>query len=58
MEAAILLALQTPATFTGQVVDDAQVIARLGDKATQERMRALNPPSWVGAMDAALAARQ
>ena len=58
VEAAILLALQTPATFTGQVVDDAQVIARLGDKATQERMRALNPPSWVGAMDAALAARQ
>jgi citronellol/citronellal dehydrogenase len=57
VEAAILLALQTPATFTGQVVDDAQVIARLGDAATQARMRALNPPLWVQTMDEALPAR-
>jgi citronellol/citronellal dehydrogenase len=58
VEAAILLALQTPATFTGQVVHDAQVIARLGDAATQERMRGLNPPFWVEAMAAALSGQQ
>jgi NAD(P)-dependent dehydrogenase (short-subunit alcohol dehydrogenase family) len=53
VEAAILLAMQTPDTFTGQVVDDAQVIVRLGDKATQDKMRSLNPDWWVAAMDAA-----
>jgi NAD(P)-dependent dehydrogenase (short-subunit alcohol dehydrogenase family) len=52
VEAAILLALQTPETFTGQVVDDAQVIARLADPATKQHMRAINPPRWVAAMDA------
>ena len=52
VEAAILLALQTPETFTGQVVDDAQVIARLADAATKQHMRAINPPRWVAAMDA------
>ncbi len=56
VEAAILLALQTPETFTGQVVDDAQVIARLGDKETQDRFRALNPSWWAEAMDAELSA--
>ena len=52
VEAAILLALQTPATFTGQVVDDAQVIARLADEATKQHMREINPPRWVEAMAA------
>ena len=52
VEAAILLALQTPASFTGQVVDDAQVIARLADADTKQRMRQINPPAWVAAMDA------
>lgn len=50
VEAAILLAMQTPQSFTGQVVDDAQVIARLADAATQERMREINPAAWVTAM--------
>ena len=53
VEAAILLALQTPETFTGQVVNDAEVIARLADDATQRRMREINPPAWVEAMTAA-----
>jgi NAD(P)-dependent dehydrogenase (short-subunit alcohol dehydrogenase family) len=53
VEAAVLLALQTPQTFTGQVVDDAEVIARLADDATKQRMRDINPPSWVAAMTAA-----
>jgi citronellol/citronellal dehydrogenase len=50
VEAAILLAMQTPDTFTGQVVNDAEVIARLADEATRQRMREINPPSWVAAM--------
>ena len=50
VEAAILLAMQTPETFTGQVVNDAEVIARLADEATRQRMREINPPSWVAAM--------
>jgi 3-oxoacyl-[acyl-carrier protein] reductase len=53
VEAAILLAMQTPETFTGQVVDDAEVIARLADDATKQRMREVNPSSWVTAMTAA-----
>jgi NAD(P)-dependent dehydrogenase (short-subunit alcohol dehydrogenase family) len=54
VEAAILLAMQTPETFTGQVVDDAEVIARLADEATKERMRQINPPAWVAAMSSAV----
>ncbi len=50
VEAAILIALQTPETFTGQVVNDAEVIARLADEATRQHMRELNPPAWVAAM--------
>jgi citronellol/citronellal dehydrogenase len=53
VEAAVLLAMQTPQTFTGQVVDDAEVIARLAGEATKQRMRDINPPSWVAAMTAA-----
>lgn len=52
VEGAILLAMQTPATFTGQVVHDADVIMRLGDAATQQRMREINPEWWVAAMPA------
>lgn len=51
VEAAVLLAMQTPETFTGQVVHDAEVIARLGDAATQQRMREINPDWWVDAMN-------
>ena len=50
VEAAVLLAMQTPETFTGQVVDDAEVIARLADPTTQQRMRDINPPAWIAAM--------
>jgi len=52
VEAAILLALQTPESFTGQVCNDAEVIARLADPETQERFRTSNPPQWVQAMNA------
>jgi citronellol/citronellal dehydrogenase len=52
VEAAILLAIQTPATFTGQVLHDAQLIERLADEATKERFRQMNPPEWVAAMKA------
>ncbi|MGI8551787.1 MAG: SDR family NAD(P)-dependent oxidoreductase [Dehalococcoidia bacterium] len=50
VEAAVLLALQTPATFTGQVCSDAEVIARLADAATQQHLRGINPPGWAEAM--------
>ena len=50
VEAAVLLALQTPDTFTGRVHNDAELIARLADDATRERFRAANPPNWVAAM--------
>jgi len=52
VEAAILLAMQTAATFTGQVMNDAQLIARLGAADTQARFRKENPEPWVKAMTA------
>lgn len=51
VEAAVLLALQTVESCTGQVLSDAQVIARLADKSTQDHFRELNPQNWVAAMD-------
>lgn len=51
VEAAVLLALQTTETCTGQVYNDAQVIARLADEATQNHFRELNPETWVAAME-------
>jgi citronellol/citronellal dehydrogenase len=52
VEAAILLAMQTPDTFTGQVLHDAQLIERLADEETKNRFREMNPPEWVAAMKA------
>ena len=53
VEAAVLLALQTPQSFTGRVHDDAEIIAHLADDESRARLRALNPPHWTAAMDAA-----
>jgi NAD(P)-dependent dehydrogenase (short-subunit alcohol dehydrogenase family) len=53
VEAAVLLAMQTPETFTGQVYNDAQLIEILGSDADKARFRAENPPNWVEAMTAA-----
>jgi citronellol/citronellal dehydrogenase len=53
VEAAILLAMQTPETFTGEVLNDAQLIERLGSEAVKAKFRAANPPNWVEAMTAA-----
>lgn len=52
VEAAVLLALQTPETFTGEVHNDAEVIALLADEASQKKFREMNPESWVDAMSA------
>ena len=52
VEAAVLLAMQTPATFTGEVLDDAQIIERLGSEEMKSKFRAENPPNWVQAMTA------
>lgn len=51
VEAAVLLAIQTPDTFTGQVHDDAQVIGLLADAETRARFRTLNPGYWSAIMD-------
>jgi NAD(P)-dependent dehydrogenase (short-subunit alcohol dehydrogenase family) len=52
VEAAILLAMQTPETFTGQVFHDAQLIERLAGDGDKARFRAENPENWVAAMSA------
>jgi NAD(P)-dependent dehydrogenase (short-subunit alcohol dehydrogenase family) len=53
VEAAVLLAMQTPESFTGQVYNDAQLIERLASEADKARYRSENPPNWVEAMTAA-----
>jgi len=53
VEAAVLLALQTPEAFTGQVYNDAQLIEILASDADKARFRSENPPNWVEAMIAA-----
>lgn len=50
VEAAILLALQTPASFTGQVANDAQLIERFASADAKARFQSENPKSWVAAM--------
>lgn len=52
VEAAILLACQTPDTYTGQINNDAEVIGNLADAASQQKFRDLNPDYWIAAMDA------
>jgi NAD(P)-dependent dehydrogenase (short-subunit alcohol dehydrogenase family) len=53
VEAAVLLAMQTPESFTGQVYNDAQLIERLASDADKARFRSENPANWVEAMTAA-----
>ncbi len=50
VEAAVLLALQTPESFTGEVHNDAEIIALLADQETQKKFREMNPEMWVNAM--------
>jgi NAD(P)-dependent dehydrogenase (short-subunit alcohol dehydrogenase family) len=53
VEAAVLLAMQTPDSFTGQVYNDAQLIERLASETDKKRFRSENPSNWVEAMTAA-----
>jgi citronellol/citronellal dehydrogenase len=46
VEAAILLAQQTPTSCTGAVLNDAEAIQRLGGPEAFERYRAMNPRNW------------
>jgi NAD(P)-dependent dehydrogenase (short-subunit alcohol dehydrogenase family) len=46
LEAAVLLAAQTAASYTGQIKTDAEVIRDLADEPTWEHFRELNPPGW------------
>jgi NAD(P)-dependent dehydrogenase (short-subunit alcohol dehydrogenase family) len=52
VEAAILLAMQTPNTCTGQVANDAQLIERLASTEVKAKFRKENPEPWVKAMTA------
>ncbi|MCZ6644254.1 MAG: SDR family NAD(P)-dependent oxidoreductase [Gammaproteobacteria bacterium] len=51
VEAAILLACQTPESYTGQINNDAEVIGNLADEKTKTRLKALNPGYWASAME-------
>ena len=51
VEASVLLACQTPETYTGQINNDAEVIGNLADAQSQRRFSDLNPGYWVVAMD-------
>lgn len=51
VEAAVLLACQSPETYTGQINNDAEVIANLADEDTKRKLRELNPDYWVAAMN-------
>lgn len=52
VEAAVLLALQDVASFTGRIHHDAELIRLLADEETKARFRELNPDHWVSAMSA------
>lgn len=52
VEAAVILARMTPETGTGIVMNDAQVINKYADEATQKRLRELNGENWSAAMQA------
>ena len=51
VEASVLLACQTPDTYTGQINNDAEVIGNLADAQSQRRFSDQNPDYWVVAMD-------
>jgi len=51
VEAAVLLAIQTPRSFTGRIHNDAEVIGLLADDGTKDRFRRLNPQNWTAIMD-------
>jgi NAD(P)-dependent dehydrogenase (short-subunit alcohol dehydrogenase family) len=51
VEASILLACQGPETYTGNVDNDAAVIAKLADDETVKRLCDLNPDFWVKEMN-------
>ena len=51
VEASILLACQTPESYTGQINNDAEVIGNLADEETKRRLIELNPDYWVVAME-------
>jgi hypothetical protein len=46
VEAAVLLAMQTPATCTGACYSDAEAIQALAGDAEYEKYKAMNPPFW------------
>jgi citronellol/citronellal dehydrogenase len=52
VEAAVLMAMRTPETGTGIVMNDAQIIEAYGDEATKKKFVEMNPPNWAEAMKA------
>jgi len=51
VEAAILLAIQTPDSFTGRVHNDAEIIGNLAEEETKKRLMELNSDYWSAVMD-------
>ncbi len=54
IEAAILMAMQTAATYTGQVKTDAEVIRDLAGQTTLQHYEAINPSAWRDSLAAPL----
>jgi citronellol/citronellal dehydrogenase len=50
VEAAVILATQTPETGTGIVMNDAQIINKFSDEATKKRFAQMNGEAWANAM--------
>lgn len=46
LDAAVVLAMQSADTYTGQVKTDAEVIRDLADETTLMRYKAMNPAAW------------
>jgi citronellol/citronellal dehydrogenase len=45
-EAAVLIAMQGPASLTGEILTDAEAIWRLGGPDSFQKFKSINPPSW------------
>ncbi|MDP3174235.1 MAG: SDR family NAD(P)-dependent oxidoreductase [Phenylobacterium sp.] len=53
LDAAVLLAMQTADTYTGNVKTDAEIIRELSDAATLQRYAEINPPAWSASLQLA-----
>ncbi len=52
VEAAIIMAMQTTATCTGENYSDAEILQKLAEPGVFERYKAENPPQWAESLNA------